>query len=376
MKRSGRDSTKTTSQAEIKPVRERKGGFATRKKEGEQPGITSQNETIQKGKDMTPINILEEVKDCRTIGISGHIRPDGDCVGSCMGMALYLENAMPEARIDVFLEELSQQLERNICGSEQIRHDYETDVERYDVFICLDCEKARLGSAEPFFDKAKKRINIDHHKTNPGSGDVNYVVPDASSACELAYTTMDEQWITKDVAQNLYIGMVTDTGVFAYSNTGRRTMEIAGRLMDYGFDFPAIIREVFYVKSYIQQQIMGRALLESIRFLDGKCIVSRIDRQTMKFFQAGSSDMEGIASELLHTDGVVCSIFMYELAPMKYKVSLRSTGEVDVSEIAAIYGGGGHARAAGCTCDGAHYHDIVNTMSAHIEEQLKAGVHV
>lgn len=325
---------------------------------------------------MNPINILEEVKNCRTIGISGHIRPDGDCVGSCMGMALYLQNALPDVRVDVFLEELSQQLDRNICGSKKINHNFETDVEQYDAFICLDCEKARLGSAEPFFDKAKKRINIDHHKTNPGCGDVNYVVPEASSACELAYTTMDEQWITKDVAQNLYIGMVTDTGVFAYSNTGRRTMEIAGRLMDYGFDYPAIIREVFYVKSYIQQQILGRALLESIRFLDGKCIVSRIDRQTMKFFQAVSSDMEGVASELLHTDGVVCSIFMYELAPMKYKVSLRSTGEVDVSEIAALYSGGGHARAAGCTCEGAHYHDIVNTMSAHIEEQLKAGVHV
>lgn len=322
------------------------------------------------------INILEEVKGCKTIGISGHIRPDGDCVGSCMGMALYLEKAMPEARVDVFLQDFSKALEKNIVGSEQIRHDFATEVEQYDAFLCLDCEKERLGDAESYFDKAKKRINIDHHKTNPGSGDVNYVVPEASSACELAYTTMDEQWIDRDVAQNLYIGMVTDTGVFQYSNTGRRSMEIAGRLLDYGFDFSAIVREVFYEKTYIQQQIMGRALLESIRFLDGRCIVSKIDRQTMKFFQATSSDMEGIASELLNTSGVVCSIFMYEFEPMTYKVSLRSTGQVDVSTIAALYGGGGHARAAGCTCENAHYHDIVNNMSAHIEEQLKAGVQV
>lgn len=322
------------------------------------------------------IKILDEVRDCKSIGISGHIRPDGDCVGSCMAMALYLEKAMPEARVDVFLGSFSRALERNIRGTEQIRYDYVTDVEQYDAFICLDCEKERLGDALVFFKNAKKTINIDHHKTNPGSGDVNYVVPEASSACELVYTTMDASLIDRDIAQNLYIGMVTDTGVFMYSNTGRQTMEIAGKLLDYGFDFPAIVREVFYEKTYVQQQIMGRALLESIRFLDGRCIVSRIDRKTMHFFQAASSDMDGIASELLQTEGVVCSIFMYEIAPMQYKVSLRSTGEVDVSEIAAIYGGGGHGRAAGCTCNNAHYHDIINNMSEEIEKQLKAGVRV
>lgn len=293
-----------------------------------------------------------------------------------MGMALYLEKAMPEAKVDVFLGDFSKALERNIRGVDQIRHDYLTDVERYDAFICLDCEKERLGDALDYFMKAGKRINIDHHKTNPGSGDVNYVEPTASSACELAYTTMDPAYLDRDIAQNLYIGMVTDTGVFQYSNTGRRTMEIAGRLLDYGFDFSAIIREVFFEKSYIQQQILGRALLESIRFLDGRCIVSRIDRETMKFFQATSSDMDGVSSELLQTEGVVCSIFMYEMEPMQYKVSLRSTGEVDVAAIASMFGGGGHARAAGCTCNGAHYHDIINSMSAEIEKQLQAGVHV
>ena len=95
----------------------------------------------------------------------------------------------------------------------------------------------------------------------------------------------------------------------------------------------------------------------------------------MRFYQATSSDMDGIASELVHTDGVCCAIFMYETEPMTYKVSLRSTGEVDVSKLAALYGGGGHARAAGCTCR-ASYHDIVNNLSPHIEEQLNAGVHV
>ena len=182
--------------------------------------------------------------------------------------------------------------------------------------------------------KAGKKINIDHHRTSGGSGDVNYIVPTASSTCELVYNTMQEEYLDERIARNLYIGMVTDTGVFMYSNTGRRTMEIAGRLMEFGFDFSAIVREVFYEKTYVQQQILGRALLESIRFLDGRCIVSMLDRKTMRFYQATSSDMDGIASELVHTDGVCCAIFMYETEPMTYKVSLRSTGEVDVSKLA------------------------------------------
>ena len=321
------------------------------------------------------INILEEVKDCRTIGISGHIRPDGDCVGSCMGMALYLEKAMPGARVDVFLEHFGESLARNIIGSEKVHHECKTDVAHYDAFICLDCEKERLGDALDLFMKAGKKINIDHHRTNTGSGDVNYIVPTASSACELAYLTMNEEKIDAEVAQNLYIGMVTDTGVFMYSNTGRQTMEIAGKLITYGFDFSSIVRDVFYEKTYVQQQILGRALLESIRFMDGRCIVSKIDRQTMRFYQATSADLEGIASHLVQTDGVCCSIFLYELETMSYKVSLRSTGEVDVSKLAQLYGGGGHARAAGFTSNGS-YHDIINNLAPHIEEQLEAGVWV
>ena len=196
------------------------------------------------------MNILEEVKGCQTIGISGHIRPDGDCAGSCLGMALYLQKAMPGVRVDVFLENLSDALTKNLAGAEEIRHNYVTEIEHYDAFLCLDCEKERLGDALDLFMKAGKKINIDHHRTNSGSGDVNYIVPTASSTCELVYNTMQEEYLDERIARNLYIGMVTDTGVFMYSNTGRGTMEIAGRLMEFGFDFSAIVREVFYEKIY------------------------------------------------------------------------------------------------------------------------------
>ena len=106
------------------------------------------------------MNILEEVRGCQTIGISGHIRPDGDCAGSCLGMALYLQKAMPGVRVDVFLENLSDALTKNLAGAEEIRHNYVTEIEHYDAFLCLDCEKERLGDALDLFMKAGKKMPL------------------------------------------------------------------------------------------------------------------------------------------------------------------------------------------------------------------------
>lgn len=317
------------------------------------------------------MNIYEEVKDAKTIGISGHIRPDGDCVGSCMGLYLYLKKVCPAAAIQVMIERPADVFSC-IRGIEEISSDFKPITEKFDVYIALDSEKSRIGEAEKFFDQAEKRINIDHHISNAGgSGDVNYVVPTASSASELVYDVIgDKSDIDADIAKALYIGIIHDTGVFQYSNTSPKTMKIAAELISYGFDFPELIDKTFYEKTYVQNQILGRALLESILFMDGKCIVSMIDKKTMAFYNADSHDLEGIVSQLRSTKGVVCAIFMYQTDTLEYKVSLRSNGAVDVAKVASFFGGGGHVRAAGVTMQGTFY-DIVNNLSAQIEKQLK-----
>ena len=314
------------------------------------------------------MKIDELMQGVKTVGISGHIRPDGDCVGSCMGMYLYLSKNYPDARVDVFLESIPPELEF-IKDSDKANKDYTTDIDSFDLFIALDCGKDRLGNAEGFFDTAKNTVNIDHHISNPGTGNVNYIVPTASSACELVYTVIDTDKMDEDIAKSLYTGMVTDTGVFKYSCTSPRTMEIAAKLIGYGFDFGSLIDHVFYEKTYLQNQILGRALLESILLMDGKCIVSVVSRQTMDFYGATSNDMDGIVNQMLLTIGVGCSIFMYEEEPMTYRVSLRSDGSVDVSKVAKIFGGGGHMRAAGCTVNGTQ-HDVINNITKYIQQQL------
>ena len=316
------------------------------------------------------MKIDQLVKGAKTIGISGHIRPDGDCVGSCMGMYLYIKKNFPKIRVDVFLETIPPEL-RFIKDIEEVRSDFQTDVKSYDLFIILDCSKDRLGDAEKFFDAAKKTANIDHHVSNKGTGDELYIVPTASSSCELVYNMAERDKMDIDIAKALYTGMVTDTGVFKYSNTSPETMRIAADLISFGFDFGSLIDHVFYEKTYLQNQILGRAPLESIMLMDGKCVVSVISKQTMEFYGAVSNDLDGIVNQLLLTLGVECAIFMYEIAPLEYKVSLRSSGAVDVSQVAETFGGGGHMRAAGCTINGTS-HDVINNLTKYIHRQLYA----
>lgn len=317
------------------------------------------------------MNILEEVKGAKTIGISGHIRPDGDCVGSCMGLYLYLKKVCPDAQVQVMLEKPSD-IFSCIKDIGEIDSGFKAVTEKFDVFIVIDSVKDRIGEAEKFFDNAVKRINIDHHISNAqGCGDVNYIVPEASSASELVYDVIaDKKDIDADIAKALYIGIIHDSGVFQYSNTSPKTLRIAAELISYGFDFPDIIDKTFYEKTYVQNQILGRALLESILFMNGKCIVSMIDKKTMAFYNADHNDLDGIVSCLRSTKGVECAIFMYQLDTMEYKVSLRSNGKVDVEQVASFFGGGGHVRAAGVTMQGSFY-DIVNNLSAQIAKQLK-----
>jgi len=322
------------------------------------------------------MNILNELKGCRTIAVSGHERPDGDCVGSCMGLAQFLYRAMPDARIDVFLESISDALEEHIAGAEKINHSYQTDIEAYDAFVCLDCEKTRLGASEPIFDRARRTINIDHHVSNPGCGDVNYVVPEASSSCELVFNVLDPEgtgapFMNEETARNLYIGMVTDTGVFRYSNTGRRTMEIAGYLMTFGFDYPTLVRDIFYEKTIAQQRITARVLLDSALYCEGAVLAGIADKETVARYGASDSDLDGISSQMVLTRGVECSVFLHELPDGRYKGSLRSNNYVDVARVCESLGGGGHVRAAGFTADGDPQVLLQNIIEA-VSAQLAA----
>ncbi len=312
--------------------------------------------------------LLERIADAKAIGIAGHIRPDGDCVGSCLALYNYVRKQYPDKQVDCYMETVPKTF-RFMAGAEQIKSEYGMDV-RYDLFVSLDCSSIdRLGEAQKYFDGAKETICIDHHISNTAFGEHNIANPQASSTCEVLFEQLEPEKITLDIATALYIGIIFDTGVFKHTNTSRRTMEIAGFLMELGVPYSKLIDECFYQRTNTQTQLLGRTLLASMRVLDGKCIFSVVTRRILDFYNATTEDLDGIIDEMRVTKGVEVAILMHEQDEQKFKVSMRSNGNVDVSQIAMFFGGGGHVKAAGCTMSGT-YRDVINNLTLHIEKQL------
>ncbi len=314
------------------------------------------------------IALTEVLRGKQTVALAGHIRPDGDCIGSSVGLYLYLKENFPQIQTDIYLQPVAD-CYRSIQGTDLLKHEAD-EKKQYDLFICLDCGSLdRLGFAAPLFERAKQTLCIDHHVSNEAFADINYIVPDASSTSELVYRILEKEKISKPCAEALYMGMVHDTGVFQYSCTSPETMEAAAELMRKGINGSEIIEKTYYEKTYAQNQILGKALLESMLILDKQVIVSYVTQKAMEFFGAEPSDLEGIVSQLRQTKDVEVAMFLYELEPQVYKVSLRSKDKVDVSMIAKYFGGGGHAKAAGFTMKGTA-HDVINNVNKQIVTQL------
>ena len=295
--------------------------------------------------------ILSDIlKDVKSVGITGHIRPDGDCTGSVLALYNYIVENMPETDVDLYLEKPGSEF-YYLKNIDKIKNTPED--KKYDVFFVLDCSS--LDRIEPFiscFNNASKTVCIDHHVSNTGFTDLSKIEPQASSACEVLYGTMDADKISRNVAECIYTGIIHDTGVFKYSCTSKKTMEIAGEMMEKGIDYSDIIDNTFYKKTYVQNQILGRALLESVLFYDGKCIFTTVTMDEMEFYGVTGRELGGIVEQLRLTDGVEVAIFLYQTGEEEYKVSLRSKKKIDVAAIATQFGGGGHVRAAGYTAKG------------------------
>lgn len=313
--------------------------------------------------------ILDGVK---RVGICGHVKPDGDAFGSCMGLYLFLKEYYPDVHAKVYLENRYSRSYEFVACSEEIVHDYPSE-EAHDVFFALDCsDHLRLGQSQDYFYAARKTVVIDHHISNMGFGMINEIQPDASSTSELVALLIGTDSITKQIAEPLYMGIIHDTGVFQFSCTSSRTMTVGGWLMDTGIDFSWICDETFFLKTYVQNQVLGRALTESVLMMDGKMIFTAFRQKDLDFYQVEPHDLDGIVQQLRVTRGVECAVFLYEISPNRYKVSLRSNGKVDVSKVGLYFQGGGHVRAAGCTMDGS-VHDVVNNIAAQVAKQLDFG---
>lgn len=306
----------------------------------------------------------------KSAAITGHVRPDGDCIGSTLGFYNYIRDNFPQMEVDLYLQKPGAEFSY-LTNIDMIKTQLSGSDKRYDMLFVFDC--GAVDRFEPFrelLNRTKYTVCIDHHVTNDGFADENIVLPDLSSTCELLYTCLLDEQISKACAECLYTGIICDTGIFKYQSTTSETMRIAGRLMDKGINHTHIIDDGFFTKTYHQNLMVGKALLESIVFHDGKCIYSAVTQETMKFYGLKSSQMGMVIDQLRNTGGVEVAIFMYELLKGSYKVSMRSKDYIDVSKVCGCFGGGGHIRAAGCTIAGSP-DDIIKRLDEQLTIQFR-----
>lgn len=317
-------------------------------------------------------DFIKEIEKADSIVILGHLRPDGDCVGSCLGVYNYIYDNYPNKTVDIYLDEFKQEF-MFLRGAERILHEKQDRV--YDLCISLDSgDLDRHGEFETYFHEAKRTMCVDHHISNLGYGDVCFLKTECSATAEAIFTLLDEDKIGMECAECLYLGIVHDTGVFKYTNTTRQTMEIAGILIEKGARSPLVIDGTFYKKTFKQNKMLSKALDAAFLMFDGKVIVSCLTKDVFDENDATNLDTDGVVDALRITEGVECALWMYEY-PKKgtFKCSLRSNNSVNVNLIACRLGGGGHIRAAGCEVEG-DKDTIILKVTDMIKEQLEAEI--
>lgn len=297
------------------------------------------------------MNVLnEKISKAKTICLLGHINPDGDCIGSTLGIYNYIKNKYNEEKmVKVYLEEASKKFDI-LSGFDKISHDL-NDATKYDLCIVCDCaSKDRLKDFAIYLDTAKDVFIIDHHQTNNLTYKDFVIDKDAPATCELVYENLEKEYIDKKVAECIYVGLAHDTGVFRYSSTTKRTMEIAGELMDKKIDFTYLLDYTMFMQSYEQKKAYSLVIDRSKFLCKGKVLFSYLNEEDLEKLNCNKKNIDFIVANLRETDNIKVAVFAYEIGKNIYKISLRSNGEeINLADFVVSFGGGGHKKAAGFT---------------------------
>ena len=312
--------------------------------------------------------IAKNLKSLKSALIFCHHRPDGDTLGSAIALKFALEGL--GLKTQVVCESDVPEKFSFIKGIESIVKP-ELIQDSYDGYVAVDCSVPSmfLGSYH-LFEKAVKTYNVDHHVSNGGYAKFNYV-ENLPSNCENIYALIKEMGceITKEIANALLLGIVTDTGNFAHSNVTSKTLEIASELVFLGADLHLIIQKTFKSQSKQRAGLYAHVISKMRYFLEDTVAVITITKADLDKFDAKDNMTEGFIDFPLSVNGVEVAISLLEVGTCKYKVSFRSKGKVDVNEIACIYGGGGHVLASGAMLNG-HIEDIIDKLVYNVKQRI------
>ena len=285
-------------------------------------------------------NILDEINKSNKILILAHEKPDGDAVGSSFAMYHFLKNI--NKIVDISLIDVPSCF-NYIKNFNIIKQIPDKD---YDLCIVLDCsKKERIAIKEGLL--PENIINIDHHYTNTNFGKINYAKSDLSSCAEVLYYLFKDTYdIDSVIGECLLTGIITDTGGFANDNVLPSTLDMASDLVKTGADFHKVYYNAISKQTKNQFELYNIARERLVFYANGKISYTYITKEDIDRLKCSKGDHEGIVDIGRNIDGVEVSIFIHE--DNGYRVSLRSNGKIDVSEIAILFDGGGHKMAAGC----------------------------
>lgn len=289
---------------------------------------------------------IKELEKSENIVIAGHISPDGDAVSSSLSLAMAI-NKIGKKPI-ILLEKYSDNY--NYLKGQEMIYRGEYGNLNPDLFISVDCgDIERLGKAKEVFERAKKTVNIDHHISNDGFGDLNIINDKSSSTSEVIFeviSCMDID-IDIDIATIIYTGLVFDTSGFKHSSTSKRTHEIAGELVNIGVDNSMIHTNLLYSHTLENARLLSKTI-QNIYIEEDILISTLTKNEILEECMANYGELEGISGYLIDFKGINISIFLYEKKDGSIKASFRSKNK-DVNKIASKFGGGGHVLASGAT---------------------------
>lgn len=299
------------------------------------------------------MNNLEEIKryiqDSKTIALAAHVHADGDAVGSVGAMYHYLK----EIGKEVYM--VLPNLEDNFYFLPGIDERVEkVPLREYDLLICLDTSnEERLNISPEDIAKAKTKIVIDHHRNNILEANEKYVNEEAPANCEIVYDliTYMEHNISKNTAEYIYMGIMTDTGSFNYERTTSKTHNIAGQMIDKGADYVRTCKLLNNTYSETRMRLVSHVIDTMETYLDGKVRIGVTDMETRQKLHAKEQDLQSMINYLRGIEGTIVAVYIRALNEGGYKVSIRAEDPIDASELCLMFGGGGHKRAAGFSTD-------------------------
>ena len=296
---------------------------------------------------MSLIEIKNFIEKHDNIAVIGHINPDGDCIGSCLGLWYLLKSIGKNAAVCIKSDDVPRHLKFIWNPLAEMK-----EGQIFDAYISVDCASVeRMYCLNDVFAESEHTACIDHHRTNSGFGTVNAVIPTAPAAGEIIYSLAADVFGIKptgEMADAIYTAIVSDTGGFKYSSTTSYTMRVGADLLDAGVNGTAIFKNLFDTYTKKQIEIVSDITATLTTYFDGKVASITVTDELLESKGMRFDEIDFITNLPSSIEGLEGGGYFTQKCD-EVKVSLRSGERVDVSLIAASFGGGGHARAAGIT---------------------------